>query len=75
MQQYLDSFDSSWSPSMAVQKLRDTMNGTEEWRAMKVIVIGHGQIGKTSLVSQLHDLFNQNQVHIHFYHIMIHFLK
>jgi hypothetical protein len=34
---------------------RTTMESTEEWRAMRVIVLGHGKIGKTTLIYSLQD--------------------
>lgn len=45
-----------------LNKLQKMMNDSkEEWRAMKVIVLGHGRIGKTSLITRLHEIFNQHE--------------
>ena len=30
--------------------------GSEEWREMKIMVLGHGRIGKTTLVHAIHAL-------------------
>ena len=35
--------------------VRTAMEGTEKWQKMRVIVIGHGRIGKTSLIHTLQD--------------------
>ena len=35
--------------------VRAEMEGTEKWQKMRVIVIGHGRIGKTSLIHTLQD--------------------
>lgn len=42
-----------------MQTLKEIMSGYEEWRKMKVVVIGHGQIGKTTLIHHIHEFFNQ----------------
>jgi hypothetical protein len=36
--------------------LRECMEGTEEWRAMRIIVLGHGRIGKTTLICSIQDI-------------------
>lgn len=43
------------------------MDSKEEWRAMKVIVLG--RIGKTSLTTRLHEIFNKHENQVYKYNI------
>lgn len=40
--------------------LFELRRGFEEWRAMKLVVLGHGRIGKTTLLHALKGLLKQN---------------
>lgn len=37
-------------------RLKELMEANEEWRLMKVIVLGNGRIGKTTFIHFLHKL-------------------
>lgn len=36
--------------------LLELRKGVEEWRALKLVVLGHGRIGKSTLVQALKDI-------------------
>ena len=42
--------------------LRDLLEGTEEWREMKLLVLGHGRIGKTTLIQAIQKLTKSSGV-------------
>lgn len=49
---------------------------SEPWKKMKLVVLGHGQIGKTTLVAALHNILNpsdQQQVHYTYIDLLINF--
>lgn len=38
------------------------MQGSEEWRVMKVVVLGNGQIGKTTFVRFIKHILDPSEV-------------
>jgi hypothetical protein len=45
-----------------IQKyLRELMKSSEEWHAMKLVVLGHGRIGKTTMLTKLHSILTPNE--------------
>ena len=42
--------------------LKDLMKNSEPWRAMKLVVLGNGRIGKTTMLHSLKKLVNGNTV-------------
>jgi hypothetical protein len=34
---------------------------SEEWRAMKLVTLGHGRIGKTTLLNKLRSILDPNE--------------
>ncbi len=38
--------------------LHHLIAGSEEWRAMRIVVLGHGRIGKTALIREVKAILN-----------------
>lgn len=41
--------------------IQQLMSKSSEWRAMKLVVLGHGRIGKTTLLSVLHSVVDPHR--------------
>ena len=41
--------------------LNDMMKNSEPWKAIKLVVLGHGRIGKTTMLQILKRLISTNQ--------------
>lgn len=46
----------------AREKIREMIESNEEWRLMKVIVLGNGRIGKTTFIHFLQEMIAPQQV-------------
>jgi hypothetical protein len=42
--------------------LIELIKSSEEWKAMKLIILGHGRIGKTTMLHVLKDILQRSQV-------------
>ncbi len=42
--------------------LQELIKGREEWREMKLMILGHGRIGKSSLVNVMQHLSTQREM-------------
>jgi polynucleotide 5'-kinase involved in rRNA processing len=42
--------------------IEDLVKNSEEWRAMKLVVLGNGQIGKTTMLKVLKEIVTESTV-------------
>lgn len=55
-------YSSKLTDKQTKQLAKDLLTASEQWRAMKMIVLGNGQIGKTTFVRYLHQFLDPSVV-------------
>ncbi len=58
-------------PDMSKDEIRayiqQLMSEAEEWKAIKMIVLGHGRIGKTTLLHSIHQIIDPSIIQVYFH--------
>ncbi len=47
--------------------VQQLMSEGEEWKAIKMIVLGHGRIGKTTLLHSIHQIIDPSVIQVYFH--------
>ncbi len=49
------------------QFLQQLMAEAEEWKAIKMVVLGHGRIGKTTLLHAINQIMDPSSVQVYYF--------
>ncbi len=62
-------------PKAEIKKyIQELMRDAEEWRAIKMVVVGNGRIGKTTLLHSVNDILNSSSISVYILNYVIHHL-
>ncbi len=49
------------------QFIQQLMAEAEEWKAIKMVVLGHGRVGKTTLLHAINQIMTPSSIQVHIY--------
>ncbi len=61
-------------PDMTADEMRQfiqqLMEEAEEWKAIKMVVLGHGRIGKTTLLHAINQIMDPSSVQVYSFYVI-----